>query len=82
MPDLDFNRIPAQSDPNEMQTPICQPLTETSADPAGGDLKHAAHPYVLIPMFWVDTTRIPPTQCRAPAAEDRANCAVPRSAMR
>ena len=23
--DLDFNKIPAQSDPNEMQTPICQP---------------------------------------------------------
>jgi len=26
--DLDFNGIPAESDPNEMQTPICQPVTE------------------------------------------------------
>ena len=33
--DLDHNGIMAQSDPNEMQTPICQPVTETSADPSG-----------------------------------------------
>lgn len=59
MLDLDFNGIPAQSDPNEMQTPICQPLTETSADPAGGDLKHTAHLYVLIPMFSVDNDTNP-----------------------
>jgi hypothetical protein len=52
--DLDFNGIPAQSDPNEMQTPICQPITEPSADPSGGDLKHTAHLYVLIPMFSID----------------------------
>jgi hypothetical protein len=26
--DLDFNGTPAESDPNEMQTPICQPVTE------------------------------------------------------
>jgi hypothetical protein len=26
--DLDFNGTPAQSDPNEMQTPICQAVTE------------------------------------------------------
>ncbi len=32
--DLDFNGKPAQSDPNEMQTPICQPVTEPStSDP-------------------------------------------------
>jgi hypothetical protein len=57
--DLDFNGVPAQSDPNEMQTPICQPVTETSADPAGGDLKHTAHLYVLIPMFSVDNDQNP-----------------------
>ena len=34
--DLDFNRLKAQSDPNEMQTPICQTVTEPTADPAGG----------------------------------------------
>ena len=53
--DLDFNGIPAQSDPNEMQTPICQVVTETRRDPAGGDLKHTAHLYVLVPMFGSDT---------------------------
>jgi len=52
--DLDFNRIPAQSDPNEMQTPICQPITEPTQDPTGGDIKHTAHLYVLLPMFSVD----------------------------
>ncbi len=52
--DLDFNGKPAQSDPNEMQTPICQPITEPTQDPAGGDIKHTAHLYVLLPMFSVD----------------------------
>lgn len=52
--DLDFNGIKAQSDPNEMQTPICQAVTEPTQDPTGGDLKHTAHLYVLIPMFSVD----------------------------
>lgn len=49
--DLDFNGAKAQSDPNEMQTPICQVVTEPTADPAGGDIKHTAHLYVLVPMF-------------------------------
>ena len=52
--DLDFNRIQAQSDPNEMQTPICQVVTEPTADPAGGDIKRTAHLYVLVPMFSID----------------------------
>ncbi len=52
--DLDFNGTLAQSDPNEMQTPICQPITEPTQDPTGGDIKHTAHLYVLIPMFSVD----------------------------
>jgi len=52
--DLDFNRKLAQSDPNEMQTPICQVITEPTQDPAGGDIKHTAHLYVLVPMFSVD----------------------------
>src|ERR1043166_7760410 len=49
--DLDFNGLKAQSDPNELQTPICQAVTEPTADPAGGDIKHTAHLYVLVPMF-------------------------------
>lgn len=52
--DLDFNHILAQSDPNEMQTPICTPVTEPTQDPTGGDIKHTAHLYVFIPMFSVD----------------------------
>ncbi len=52
--DLDFNGIQAQSDPNEMQTPICQVVTEPTQDPAGREIKHTAHLYVLVPMFSVD----------------------------
>ena len=57
--DLDFNGILAKSDPNEMQTPICQPLTEPSADPTGRSIKTTAHLYVLIPMFSVDNDQDP-----------------------
>jgi len=53
--DLDFNGIAAQSDPNEMQTPICQVVTEPTQDPTGGTLKHTAHLYVLVPMFGTST---------------------------
>jgi len=52
--DLNFNGVMAQSDPNEMQTPICQVVTEPTQDPAGGDIKHTAHLYVLVPMFGTD----------------------------
>ena len=57
--DLDFNGRLAQSDPNEMQTPICQPITEPTQDPSGTDIKHTAHLYVLIPMFSVDNDKNP-----------------------
>ena len=52
--DLDFNHTKAQSDPNEMQIPICQAVTEPTADPAGRNIKQTAHLYVLVPMFSVD----------------------------
>ena len=52
--DLDFNGILAQSDPAEMQTPICQAVTEPTQDPIGGNLKHTAHLYVFIPFFSVN----------------------------
>jgi len=52
--DLNFNHKPAASDPGEMQIPICQVVTEPTQDPAGGDLKHTAHLYVLVPMFSID----------------------------
>jgi len=57
--DLDFNGMLAQSDPNEMQIPICQPVTEPTQDPAGGNIKHTAHLYVFVPMFSVDNDQNP-----------------------
>jgi len=57
--DLDFNGIKAQSDPNEMQIPICQAVTEPTEDPTGGRIQHTAHLYVLIPMFSIDNDQNP-----------------------
>jgi hypothetical protein len=57
--DLDRNGIKAQSDPNELQTPICQVVTEPTADPTGGNIKQTAHLYVLVPMFSVNNDRNP-----------------------
>ena len=60
--DLDFNGKKAQSDPNEMQTPICQVVTEPTADPSGG-VNHTAHLYVLVPMFGSDTNAADAMPC-------------------
>jgi len=57
--DLDFNGVPAESDPNEMQVPICQPVTEPTQDPTGGKIEKTAHLYVLVPMFSVDNDQNP-----------------------
>ncbi|MBO0736703.1 MAG: hypothetical protein J2P48_09060 [Alphaproteobacteria bacterium] len=35
--DLDFNGINTQSDSNEIQTPVCEVVTEPTQDPTGGD---------------------------------------------
>jgi hypothetical protein len=48
-----------------MQTPICQPATEPTQDPAGGSIKHTAHLYVFIPMFSVDNDQNPNDECWA-----------------
>jgi hypothetical protein len=61
--DLDFNGVPAASDPNEMQTPICQVITEPGSDPSGGDLKHTAQLYVLVPMFGNDRNPMDAMPC-------------------
>jgi hypothetical protein len=61
--DLDFNGIKAQSDPNEMQTPICQVVTEPSQDPTGRSLEHTAHIYALVPMFGTDTNPNDAMEC-------------------
>ena len=65
--DLDFNGTPAASDPNEMQMPICQALTEPTADPAGKDVRHTAHLYVFVPMFSVDNDQNPADAMPCPA---------------
>jgi hypothetical protein len=65
--DLNFNGALAQSDPNEMQMPICQPITEPTQDPSGGDIKHTAHLYVLIPMFSVDNDQNPDDAMACPS---------------
>ncbi len=64
--DLDFNGKKAQSDPNEMQTPICQVITEPTQDPAGRDIRHTAHLYVLVPMFSVDNDTNPDDAMQCP----------------
>jgi hypothetical protein len=67
--DLDRNGIKAQSDPDEMQTPICQVITEPTADPAGGDIKQTAHLYVLVPMFSVGTDKNPGDAMECPGVK-------------
>jgi hypothetical protein len=64
--DLDFNGILAQSDPNEMQIPICQPVTEPTQDPTGRGIDDTAHLYVLVPMFSVDNDQNPSDAMRCP----------------
>ncbi|PYT43929.1 MAG: hypothetical protein DMG47_12370 [Acidobacteria bacterium] len=37
----------------------CQVVTEPSADPTGGSIKHTVHLYVFVPMFSVDNDQNP-----------------------
>lgn len=64
--DLNFNGIPAESDPKEMQIPICQPVTEPTQDPTGGKIANTAHLYVLVPMFSVDHDTNPDDAMQCP----------------
>lgn len=72
--DLDFNGVKAESDPAEMQTPICQVVTEPTQDPAGGNIKQTAHLYVLVPMFGSDTTASDAMQCPPPGPRPGELC--------
>jgi hypothetical protein len=69
--DLDFNGKKAQSDPHEMQIPICQVVTEPTQDPTGGDINKTAHLYVLVPMFSVDNDKNPADAMACPDADHR-----------
>jgi hypothetical protein len=72
--DLDFNGKLAESDPAEMQTPVCQVVTEPTQDPTGGNLKQTAHLYVLVPMFGSDTTPGDAMQCPPPGPRPGELC--------
>lgn len=67
--DLDFNGAKAQSDPNELQAPICQAVTEPSADPTGGSIKHTAH------LFSANNDQNPADAMPCPTAAGPANFA-------
>jgi hypothetical protein len=51
--DLNFNTVMAESDPLELQTPICQLGVNPSVDPTGAKIKTTDKIYVLLPMFSV-----------------------------
>jgi len=60
--DLNFNGVPAASDPGEMQIPICQVGTQPTINPPGvaGNPKYTTEPiYVLVPMFSTDNDQNP-----------------------
>jgi len=49
--DLNFNNVPAESDPAELQIPICQVTDEPPRDPTGAKIQSTDKLYVLVPMF-------------------------------
>jgi hypothetical protein len=60
--DLNFNGIPAENDPAEMQTPICQVGTQPTINPNGmkGNPAVTSEPiFVLVPMFSTDNDQNP-----------------------
>jgi hypothetical protein len=60
--DLNFNKVKADRDPGEMQTPICQAGTNPTINPPGqkGKATKTTDPiYVLVPMFSVDKDQNP-----------------------
>jgi hypothetical protein len=60
--DLNYNGVPADQDPGEYQTPICQVATNPTINPPGqeGNPAQTTEPvYVLVPMFSVDNDQNP-----------------------
>ncbi|HJP96928.1 MAG TPA: hypothetical protein VJ862_00055 [Rhodanobacteraceae bacterium] len=49
--DLNYNHMPAESDPGEFQTPICQAATQPTIDPTGAKPDPQDFLYILIPFF-------------------------------
>ncbi len=52
--DLNFNGIPVQTDPLEIQTPICEVGNSSVKDPTGVRVKRTDKLYVLLPFFSVN----------------------------
>jgi hypothetical protein len=62
MDDLNFNGVPAESDPGEFQIPICQVATNPTINPPGkmGNAEATTEPvYVLVPMFSLNDDKNP-----------------------
>jgi len=59
--DLNFNGVPAKSDPAEFQIPICQLGIQPTVDPTGlhGSSDLTEPLFVLVPMFSVDNDQNP-----------------------
>lgn len=59
--DLNFNGIPAESDPSEMQTPICQVgIQPTIGPPNNRNPNQSTEPlYILVPMFSTNNDQNP-----------------------
>ena len=75
--DLDFNRIKAQSDPIEMQTPICQQSpSRHRTQPAATSSTPPTCTCFFQCSRWT-RTRIPVTRCRVLTEAGRASFAVP-----
>jgi hypothetical protein len=75
--DLNFNGIPAASDPAEFQVPICQAGFQPAQDPAG--LHFASNDpteplFVLVPMFSVDNDQNPNDAISCNGVVSGTNC--------
>lgn len=60
--DLNFNGIPADADPGELQIPVCQAGTYPVNDPTGlrGNSQDLTEPlFVLVPLFSIDNDQNP-----------------------
>src|SRR5579871_2763801 len=75
--DLNFNGIPAESDPAEFQVPICQAGFQPAQDPAGLHFvsNDPTEPlFVLVPMFSVDNDQNPNDAISCDGVVSGTNC--------
>jgi hypothetical protein len=75
--DLNFNGIPAASDPAEFQIPICQAGIQPTQDPAGlgfGKNDPTEPLYVLVPMFSADNDQNPNDAISCTGVVTGTNC--------